>query len=107
MSQHEVKNIVRKYAQQLKKKRIPFRRVYLFGSHAMGKAKTWSDIDVAVVVKTAGSSSTYFARRARLWQITPDVDTRIEPILLEEREFKRGEESLMAAEIKKHGILVR
>ena len=37
------------------KKRIPVQKVILFGSHAKGTPKKWSDIDIAVIsVKFAG-----------------------------------------------------
>ncbi len=107
MSSRQVKKIVKQYAAAMRRHRFAFRQVYLFGSQATGNAKKYSDIDIAVVVTNAGRGRKYLNNKFLLRRITPSVDTRIEPILLEEREFKRGEESLMAAEVKKHGIRVR
>lgn len=56
--------------------------VYLFGSHSKGSARPDSDIDIAVVVPQVNGD--YLSTAARLWQITMDVNTLIEPVLIEE-----------------------
>lgn len=106
MSKSEIKKIVKEYADLLHKNRIAFKQIYLFGSYATGKANEHSDIDVAVIVGRAGRGRNYLEKKGRLWGLTHKIDSRIEPILLEEKDIKKGEASIMGDEVRKHGILV-
>ena len=57
-------------------------KVYLFGSYSKGCARPDSDIDIAVVVPSI--TGDYLSMAALLWRITMDVNTLIEPVLIEE-----------------------
>mgnify|MGYP004443418351 FL=1 len=57
-------------------------KVYLFGSYSKGCARPDSDIDIAVVVPSI--TGDYLSMAAQLWRITMDVNTLIEPVLIEE-----------------------
>lgn len=57
-------------------------KVYLFGSYSKGSARPDSDIDIAVVVPSVKGD--YLSMSARLWRITMDINTLIEPVLIEE-----------------------
>ena len=57
-------------------------KVYLFGAYSKGCARPDSDIDIAVVVPSV--TGDYYSTAARLWRITMDVNTLIEPVLIEE-----------------------
>lgn len=57
-------------------------KVYLFGSYSKGCARPDSDIDIAVVVPSINGD--YYSTAAHLWRITMDVNTLIEPVLIEE-----------------------
>ncbi len=57
-------------------------KVYLFGSYSKGCARPDSDIDIAVVVPRINGD--YLSMAASLWRITMDVNTLIEPVLIEE-----------------------
>ena len=57
-------------------------KVYLFGSYSKGCARPDSDIDIAVVVPSINGD--YFTTAAHLWRITMDINTLIEPVLIEE-----------------------
>ena len=56
--------------------------VYLYGSYSKGTAREDSDIDVAVVVPRLEED--YMSISAKLWRLTMDINTLIEPILIEE-----------------------
>ena len=56
--------------------------VYLYGSYSKGTAHADSDIDLAVVVPRLDGD--YMSTSAKLWRITMDINTLIEPILIEE-----------------------
>ena len=57
--------------------------MYRFGSYSNGRPHPGSDIDVAVIVPKVDGD--FLAESAKLWRITLDVNTLIEPILIEER----------------------
>ena len=77
MSKVEAEKIVKKYAEKLKKENYPFSAIYLFGSHAKGKAHKWSDIDVAVVSDKMKRNRD--KNRFLLLHIRREVDSTIEP----------------------------
>ena len=106
MSKSEVKKLVKKFADVLRKNRIAFKQIYLFGSYAMGKSREHSDIDVAVVVGRTPRDLKFLDKEMDLWKLAPKADSRIEPILLEERDLNKKDPSIMGYEVLKHGILV-
>lgn len=99
-----MKKIVHSYADELRRKGVSFSHVYLFGSHAKGTPRAWSDIDVAVVVKKKSAAS--FRKDMKLWSIAPDVDRRIEPILIEERDLHSDTPNPIAWEVYSTGIRI-
>jgi predicted nucleotidyltransferase len=61
------------------------RKVVLYGSYAKGTAKEdCSDIDVAIVLDKLDDD--ILAAEARLFRLRRNIDLRIEPILLEEKD---------------------
>lgn len=84
MSVAETKNIVRKYAQELRESKIPFLAIYLFGSFAKNQAKETSDIDVAIISKKKKTDKFIVQVGRPIW----DIDTRIEPHIFSEKDFK-------------------
>ena len=56
--------------------------VYLYGSYSKGEAHEYSDIDLAIVVPHLDGD--YMSTSAKLWRLTMDINTLIEPILIEE-----------------------
>lgn len=103
MSKTNAKIIVKNYAQKLKIESYPFEAVYLFGSHAQGKANKWSDIDVAVVSNKLKRN--YDENRFLLWDLRLGVDTRIEPHGFTVDDFKNNTDP-MVYEIKRTGIRI-
>ncbi|MDQ1284252.1 MAG: uncharacterized protein QG620_600 [Patescibacteria group bacterium] len=103
MSRTQAKEIVKKYARELKKAKYPFSAMYLFGSYAKGKPRKDSDIDVAVV--SSELDKNWDKARFKLWHLTVNVDTRIEPHGFSPEDFK-DYWNPMAHEIKKTGIRV-
>ncbi len=72
----------------------------LFGSHAKGTAKEDSDIDVAVVVSKTNTDFGDYA--PLLWRLRRQVDSRIEPVLIE----KENDPSGFLQEIIKTGQII-
>ena len=103
MSKVNAKKIVKKYAEKLKKENYPFSAIYLFGSHAKGKPKKWSDIDIAVISDKLKRNRD--KNRFLLWDMRMDVDIRIEPHGFTVKDFQDNNDP-MVYEIKKTGIKV-
>lgn len=55
--------------------------IYLYGSYSKGNAKSGSDIDVAVVVPEVKDD--FLKASTVLWSLTWDVNTLIEPVLID------------------------
>ena len=101
MSKIEAKRIVKKYAQKLRKDKIPFSSIYLFGSFAKNQQKDTSDIDVAIVSKQKKTDKFVIKISRPIW----NTDTRIEPHIFTEKEFKNKATPLIE-EIIKTGVKV-
>ena len=81
MDKEQALKLVRRYKEVVKEE-FSNAKIYLFGSYSKGCAHAGSDIDVAIVIpKLEGE---WLERYARLWQLTLNVDTLIEPVLIEE-----------------------
>jgi len=103
MSKTNVKKIVKKYADKLKAEKFPFSAVYVFGSQLTGKAREWSDIDVAVV--TDAIKRNWDKNTLKLWKFREGIDDRIEPLSFTVKDFE-DESNPIVYEIKKTGIKV-
>jgi uncharacterized protein len=90
------KNIVNKvkaFAVKAKEEGINFESVILFGSHAKGRAKRYSDIDLAVFSYQFGKDT--ITEGANLQSLANKVDWRIEPHLLHPKDLKVRENPLV------------
>ena len=100
----KINKTVRGYAIRLsKQEKLPISKVIVFGSHARGKTRKWSDIDVCVVspkFKDSIQALNY------LLQIRNDKEVKsgLEPIGFSMNDFKKS--SPLINEIRKTGIRV-
>ncbi len=74
--------------------------VYLYGSHAKGTAREWSDIDLAVI--SPDFSQDLFEERIRLMKLALRVDDRLEPCPFHPEEFNLNHP--LVSEIQRSGI---
>ncbi|MDO8649007.1 MAG: nucleotidyltransferase domain-containing protein [Candidatus Peregrinibacteria bacterium] len=90
--------IARRYSDKVRK-RVPVRKVVLYGSQVRGTAREDSDIDIAVIAH--GLDETYLDLAAELYRVRSEVDIHIEPVLLDETRDRSGfvEEVLSTGEI--------
>ena len=103
MQKSEIIDIVKKYAEHLKKSGIKTDAIYLFGSHAKGNPHKWSDIDVAVISPYLDDD--YTEGRFRLWKLRRNIDLRIEPHGFTPEDWS-DDANPMSYEIKKTGVRI-
>jgi len=82
------------------RQRLRVEAAYLFGSQAVGSARPWSDIDVAVV--SPDFSEDLFRERVTLMQWAARIDDRIEPQPFTPERF--GPNDPLAPEIAEHAV---
>jgi len=92
---------VKLYAEFLRKERIPYSQLIVFGSQAKGSAKVWSDIDLCVVSEKFGKDS--HTEMVRLMNVKNDDLLDIEPYNPIDLQEKYDS---LASEIRKYGITV-
>jgi len=103
MPKTEAKKIVEKYVEKLKEENYPFSAIYLFGSHTKGKARKWSDIDVAIVSDKLKRNRD--KNENLLWHIRREVDSMIEPHGFTVKDFQDISDP-MVYEIRKTGVKI-
>lgn len=81
-------------------RRLRVDAAYLYGSQAAGRARSWSDIDVAVV--SPDFSDNRFEERLALMQWAAAIDDRIEPQPFRPDQF--GPNDPLASEISRSGV---
>ena len=82
LTQAEALDIVKEYKQVIAPLFDGKVKVYLYGSYSKGNPNPWSDIDVAVIVPTYGSSK--FELSKKLWRDVREVSFLIEPVHMAE-----------------------
>ena len=87
MDQESVLKIAKTYADKVRKT-LDVEQIYLYGSYANNTANFLSDIDIAVVVENADGD--YLDTLTRLYKLQRDVDFRIEPVMLSNRQDISG-----------------
>lgn len=78
MVKKEIIKEVRRFVKEVKKHKIRVTKVIIYGSRVSGRAREFSDIDVAIVSPDFGKDT--YTEGARLFEIASKVDPRIEPV---------------------------
>ncbi len=93
MDKKEIDRKLKKYISLVKKEYSP-RKIVLYGSYARGNYTENSDIDVAVIVEEIKGD--FLELITRLYKLRRNIDTKIEPVLLEEnKDCSRFLESIL------------
>lgn len=100
MDQATVIERVKEYAEVVTQ-HFDVTKIILYGSYARGTARKDSDIDVAVVLKNHLDAN-ILQTETTLFRLRRGIDTRIEPILLDETHDDSG----FLAEILKTGTVI-
>ena len=87
MDQEPVINRVKQFADVVRQN-FQVKKIILYGSYAKGSAGKHSDIDVAVVLDS--NEEDLLTSKAKLFKLRRDIDVRIEPVLLDEKNDRSG-----------------
>ena len=102
MSQREALKVVRQYVRLLNESGFAIYKAFLYGSYATNQASADSDIDVLLVLKTFDDSG--LEMKTKAWELTRQVDTRIEPYTMGMKKFLSDDISPLLLIVKKEGI---
>lgn len=96
---------IQRYLIELNERGIPTNRAVLYGSQAAGTAHEWSDVDLIVL------SPLFDRPRERkhidlLWRAAGDIDPRIEPIGVGERQWLEDKASAMIEIARRTGVMI-
>ena len=89
MDKEKARKLVEEYAKKVISNMI-VNKIILYGSYARGDFRKDSDIDVAVVVPRSSISNDILKDMAKLYKLTVDISTDIEPVLLIDEEDPSG-----------------
>ncbi len=87
MGYEEVIDKTKKYSDRVVDFMQP-KMVVLYGSYAKGTAHEDSDIDIAVICDSVGDD--FLKKSQQLFKLRRGIDSRIEPVLLEQENDKSG-----------------
>ncbi len=87
MDKKEIERKLKKYITLVRKDFSP-KKIILYGSYARGNYTELSDIDIAVIVEEIKGD--FLELITRLYKLRRNIDTKIEPVLLEENNDRSG-----------------
>ncbi|SHI29121.1 Nucleotidyltransferase domain-containing protein [Cruoricaptor ignavus] len=99
MDQAAAINLARQYKSCVQRL-IEDAELIMFGSFAKGSFTDDSDIDIAIIV--AEMQGDYFDIVPKLWELRGEIDSRIEPVMIE----KNFDPSGFLAEVERTGIRI-
>ena len=99
MDKEQAIKLVKKYVEIIRQK-FDVNKVVLYGSYSRGNQTEWSDIDVAVFLNEKEGDT--LASEFNLYKLRRNIDSRIEPIILDEENDASG----FAKEVLKTGIVI-
>ena len=102
MVKREIKKIINEFAIELKKEGIQIDKIVLYGSHANGRPRPDSDIDLAVVSRKFGKDRS--EERVFLLKIAGKVDPRIEPVPISLKSYRKDTWIPLIYAIRQDGI---
>jgi len=102
MAKKPLIKIIKRFALALTEEGITVDKIILYGSHARGKARPDSDIDIAVVSRDFGKDRT--EEGMMLFRIAGEIDIRLEPVPISLKSYKNNTWVPLIYEIRTKGI---
>jgi uncharacterized protein len=90
MGKKQIIEKIKAFIKALIQNNIKVEKVYLFGSYAHGNAKSYSDIDVAVISPDLGKN--YLEEMRFLMKISQEIDLMISPDPYSVEEFENAKQ---------------
>jgi predicted nucleotidyltransferase len=102
-----VNQAIREYKDSLEQLGIRVKRIILYGSHALGNPKEWSDIDI-VVISDNFKDMDLWERQVILGRAHGKIREPIEALGYTEEEYKsKGRGTFIGDEVKIKGIEIK
>ena len=106
MGKKQIIEKIKAFIKALIQNNIKIEKVYLFGSYAHGNAKSYSDIDVAVISPDLGKK--YVEETCKLMRIAQKIDLMISPDPYSVEEFNNAKQGdFLWQEIIQKGKLIK
>jgi len=105
MADKSIIDAIQRYLNVLYENGISTEKAILFGSHARGDAREYSDIDVLVLSDRFDHDR--WADNSQLWRLTLEADTRIQPIPVGVRQFIEDDESVVIEMARREGVEIK
>jgi len=102
MVEKEIREKIRQFVKELRRRKIRVAKVILYGSRVTGKVREDSDIDVAIVSPDFGKDR--YREGAKLFEIASEIDARIEPVPLSLKAYKNDTWVPLIYEIREKGL---
>ena len=105
MANKAIVKSIQKYLRYVQEQGIPVSYGVLFGSYAKGKAHKWSDVDLLVVSPKYDRKRTS-ADYENLWMYAARTDSRIEPIPVGEKQYKKDDSNVIIEIARREGQII-
>lgn len=102
MAKKPLIKIIKRFTSALTEEGITVDKIILYGSHARGKARPDSDIDIAVVSRDFGKDR--IDEGMLLFRIAGEIDARLEPVPISLKSYKNDTWVPLIYEIRTKGI---
>ncbi|MGH7493098.1 MAG: nucleotidyltransferase domain-containing protein [bacterium] len=93
--------IIRAFLERIRQE-LPVERAYLFGSHATGRSRNYSDIDLAIITPALNDENS-IAINLKIFSRASRYNVDLEPVCFSPKEFEQ-EDLPIVLDIKRTGI---
>lgn len=102
MAKRKIIESLKKYINLLKAEGISVEKAFLYGSYSLDKETDDSDIDLMIVTNNVDADNDFIV--GKIWKLTRNINTKIEPFLVGLDRFKYSDTSPLIDLVKKSGV---
>jgi predicted nucleotidyltransferase len=104
MAKKEIINLLKQYVALLKSEGIAVEKAFLYGSYSLGTETDDSDIDLMIVTNDSDADNDFVV--GKIWQLTKNINTKIEPFLVGLNRFNQNNFSPLIDLVKAKGVKI-